>query len=228
MSMVHASIGRKRPASPQLLSEVAIVAGLARATLPASKIPWESLAQDYSRIRDRIAEVVPGFQDFNRRIQAPGGFYLGNSAGRREWKNGAGKARFVPAALEPINLRAGELRLMTLRSHDQYNTTIYGLDDRYRGVSGERKVVFLNAEDMRTRGLSDGDKVDLVGTDGQGTVRTATGFKARAYAIPAGCAAAYFPETNSLVPLDSVAERSNTPTSKLIPVLISKSRKSAG
>lgn len=224
MSMVHASTGGKRPASPHLLSEVAIVAGLARATLPESKVPWEVLAGDYDRIRDRIAEVVPGFEEFNTRIRRPGGFYLGNSAGRREWKNAGGKARFVPAALGPIILREGELRLMTLRSHDQYNTTLYGLDDRYRGVYGERRVVFLNAADMRARGLAEGDRVDLVGTDGQGAVRTASGFKARSYEIPPGCAAAYFPETNVLVPLESVAERSNTPTSKFIPVIVRKSR----
>lgn len=223
MSMVHASTGRKRPASPHLLSEVAIVAGLARATLPASRVPWAALADDYALIRERIAEVVPGFRDFNAKIRQPGGFYLGNSAGRREWENAGGKARFVAAALEPIVLQEGELRLMTLRSHDQYNTTLYGLDDRYRGVFGERRVVFLNAADMRARGLADGDKVDLVGTDARGTVRIAPGFKAKPYEIPMGCAAAYFPETNVLVPLDSVAERSNTPTSKFIPVRLRKS-----
>jgi molybdopterin-dependent oxidoreductase alpha subunit len=222
MSMVHASIGAKRPASPHLLSEVAIVAGLARATLPGSKVPWESLAGDYSLIRDRIAEVVPGVADFNRKIREPGGFYLGNSAGRREWENAGGKARFVPASLEAITLRPGELRLMTLRSHDQYNTTIYGLEDRYRGVHGERRVVFLNDADMRERDIAEGALVDLEGTDSRGTVRVAPGFKAKAYAIPRGCAGAYFPETNVLVPLDSVAERSNTPTSKFIPVVLRK------
>jgi molybdopterin-dependent oxidoreductase alpha subunit len=222
MSMVHASQGRKRPASGNLRSEVAIVAGLARAVLPESRVPWENLAGDYDRIRERIAEVVPGFAGFNDKIRAPGGFYLGNSAGRREWRNAGGKARFIAAALEPIVLRPGELRLMTLRSHDQYNTTIYGLDDRYRGVSGERRVVFLNIEDMRGRGLDDGDLADLIGTDAKGTMRVAAGFKAKAYAIPKGCAAAYFPETNVLVPLDSVAERSNTPTSKFIPVMVRK------
>ncbi len=222
MSMVHASQGNKKPASPDLLSEVAIVAGMARATLPASKVPWDAMAGDYSRIRERIAEVIPGFADFNVKIQEPGGFYLGNSAGRREWQNAGGKARFTAAPLEAITLRAGELRLMTMRSHDQYNTTIYGLEDRYRGVHGERRVVFLNEADMRERGVGEGETVDLVGTDSRGTVRTAPGFKAKAYAIPQGCAAAYFPETNVLVPLDSVAERSNTPTSKFIPVILRK------
>ena len=222
MSMVHASSGRKQPASPHLLSEPALVAGMARATLPDSKVRWEELAADYDRIREKIAEVVPGFEDFNRKIETPGGFYLGNSAGRREWKNAGGKARFVTHALESITLRPGELRLMTIRSHDQYNTTLYGLDDRYRGIRGERKVVFLNPADMETRGIKEGDRVDLISVDGLGKERIAPGFKATVYDIPQGCAAAYFPETNVLVPLDSVAERSNTPTSKFIPVRLSK------
>ncbi len=222
MSMVHASSGRKPPASPHLLSEPALVAAMARATLPDSPVPWESMAADYDRIRDKIAEVVPGFADFNRKIDVPGGFYLGNSAGRREWKTSGGMARFTTHALDRITLRDGELRLMTIRSHDQYNTTIYGLEDRYRGVSGERRVVFLNARDLEARGLADGDRVDLIGEDGGGGIRVAKDFRAVAYEIPAGCAAAYFPETNVLVPLDSVAERSNTPTSKFIPVRVSK------
>jgi molybdopterin-dependent oxidoreductase alpha subunit len=220
MSMVHASTGHKTPADPGLRSEPSIVAGIARATLPGSRVPWEEFVSDYGRIRDRIAEVVPGFEDFNRRLSAPGGFYLGNSAGRREWKNGQGKARFTTAPLEPIRLRPGELRLMTLRSHDQYNTTLYGLDDRYRGVTGERRVVFLHAEDLAERGLAGGDWVDLVGEDDRGSIREAKAFRAKAYDIPRGCAAAYFPETNSLVPLESVAERSNTPQSKFIPIRI--------
>ncbi len=222
MSMVHASTGNKPPASAHLLSEPAIVSGLARAVMPESRVPWEDMAADYDRIRDRIAEVVPGFADFNRKIETPGGFYLGNAAGRREWNTGGGKARFVPHPLERITLRAGELRLMTLRSHDQYNTTLYGLDDRYRGVKGERRVVFLNAADMAARGLENGDRVDMIGVDAAGAKRVARDFKATAYDIPKGCAGAYFPETNVLVPVDSVAERSNTPTSKFIPVTLEK------
>lgn len=218
MSVVHGSTGHKTPADPGLRSEPAIVAGMARAALPSSGVPWQDLITDYGRIRDRIAEVVPGFEDFNRRLADPGGFYLGNSAGRREWKNETGKARFACAPLEPIRLRDGELRLMTVRSHDQYNTTLYGLDDRYRGVTGERKVVFLNALDMAERGLVEGDRVDLAGEDDNGVVREAKGFRAKSYEIPKGCAAAYFPETNALVALESVAERSNTPQSKFIPV----------
>lgn len=220
MSMVHASSGHRPPASPHLRSEPAIVAGIALAALPETRIPWKAMAADYSRIRDRIAEVIPGFEDFNRKIEAPGGFYLGNSAGRREWKTGNGKARFVSEPLERIVLKPGELRLMTIRSHDQYNTTVYGLDDRYRGIKGERRVVFLNVRDIESRGLADGDWVDLAGEDGKGVVRIAPGFKVTAYDIPAGCAAAYFPETNVLVPVDSVAEKSNTPTSKFIPVTV--------
>lgn len=222
MSMVHASIGSNAPASRRLLSEPAIVAGLAQAALPKSKVPWSDLVSDYDRIRDRIARVIPGFQDFNQRIQKPGGFYLGNSAARREWKNAVGKARFMSYRLEPIRLEPGELRLMTVRSHDQYNTTIYGLNDRYRGVYGERRVVFLNSEDMSARGIAEGEPVDLAARSDGGAVRVAKAFKATAYAIPSGCAAAYFPETNGLVALDSVAERSNTPMSKFIPITLVK------
>ncbi len=220
MSMVHASIGRNAPAGPELLSEPAIVAGMAKAALLESAIPWDRLANDYDLIRDSIAEVVPGFSEFNAKIARPGGFYLGNPAGRREWHNLEGKARFITAPLESVPLRPGELRLMTIRSHDQYNTTIYGLDDRYRGVKNDRKVVFLNAADMRERGLVSGASVDLIGEDALGAVRKAQAFTATPYDIPAGCAAAYFPETNVLVPVDSVADRSNTPTSKFIPVRV--------
>jgi molybdopterin-dependent oxidoreductase alpha subunit len=220
MSMVHASHGHRPPASPHLLSEPAIVAGLALAALPETRVPWKALAADYGRIREKIAEVVPGFEDFNRKIEAPGGFYLGNSAGRREWRTGSGKARFVHEPLDRIVLKADELRLMTIRSHDQYNTTLYGLDDRYRGIKGERRVVFMNARDIQARGLAEGEIVDLVGEDGKASVRVAPAFKVTAYDIPAGCAAAYFPETNVLVPVDSVAEKSNTPTSKFIPITV--------
>ncbi len=226
MSMVHASIGHKAPASPMLLSEPAIVAGMARATLKRSLTPWDGLSMKYDLIREKIAEVIPGFEGFNAKIDQPGGFYLGNTAGRREWKNIAGKALFKTAELESIILRPGELRLMTIRSHDQYNTTIYGLDDRYRGVLGERRVVFLNAEDMRERGIVSGEMVDLVGKDKVEKVRMAPRFKAIRYDIPKGCAAAYFPETNVLVPVDSVAERSNTPTSKFIPIQVLKVKNS--
>ncbi len=222
MSMVHASVGRKAPASPQLRSEPAIVAALARAVLPASAIPWERFADDYALIRDRIAEVLPAFRDFNRRIETPGGFYLGNSAAERRFQTAAGKARFLAAPVPVLRLPEGALRLMTLRSHDQYNTTIYGLDDRYRGIRGRRRVVFLHPADLEARGLSAEDGVDLIHCSEDGSVRVAEDFRVVEYDIPRGCAAAYFPETNVLVPLASVADKSGTPTSKFIPVTLRK------
>jgi molybdopterin-dependent oxidoreductase alpha subunit len=223
MSMVHASRGHKKPASRELLSEPVIVAKLARAVLPESKVDWAWLVEDYGRIRDKIAETLPElFTDFNQRIQEPGGFYLGNSARDREWRTATGKARFIVRPLPENALEDGQLRLMTMRSHDQFNTTIYGLDDRYRGVKGTRRVVFFNEADLVERGLGEGDQIDLTTTGGDGITRAARGFEARVYNIPKGCAAAYFPETNALVPLDSYAERSYTPTSKFIPVWVSR------
>jgi molybdopterin-dependent oxidoreductase alpha subunit len=223
MSMVHASVGRNAPASPHLLSETAIVAGLARATLPGSKIPWEKYGEDYASLRDKIAEVLPPFKDFNRRIEEPGGFYLGNAAAERSWKDvEGGKARFTAMPLPLLSVPEGALRLMTFRSHDQYNTTIYGMDDRYRGVYGERRVVFLHPLDIESRGLSAGDYVDLTHRGEDGVERVAEKFKVVEYDIPKGCAGAYFPETNVLVPLASKALRSGTPTSKFLPILLRK------
>lgn len=221
MSMVHASRGRHRPASPQLLSEPAIIAGLAKATLgESSPVDWDGLIADYARIRDRIAEVIPGFESFNARLKQPGGFYLGNSASRKEWKNEWGRARFTVSTIPDLSLPEGVLRLMTIRSHDQYNTTIYGLNDRYRGIRNERRVIFLNADDIRLLGLETNQLVDLVSVYDDGQDRRAPGFRVVPYAIPRGCAAGYFPETNVLVSVRSVADRSNTPTSKYIPVRV--------
>jgi molybdopterin-dependent oxidoreductase alpha subunit len=219
MSMVHASIGRNTPASEQLLSEPAIVARLARAALPESGIPWESYGEDYARVRDRIEEVLPAFRDFNARIRTPGGFYLGNAAAERQWTTvQGGKARFTDMPLPILDVPAGALRLMTLRSHDQYNTTIYGMDDRYRGIYNERRVVFLNPLDIEAHGLEVNQIIDLVNATEEGAGRVAEKFRVVEYDIPQGCAAAYFPETNLLVPLSSVALRSQTPLSKFIPV----------
>ena len=217
MSMVHLSTGMNAPASPELLSEPAIVARLAEATLPASKTPWRWLVEDYDRIRDRIERVIDGFDGFNTRVRADGGFRLDNPASRREWRTATGRARFF---VHPLPETAGDadlLTLMTIRSHDQYNTTIYGLDDRYRGVSGERRVLFANGDDLARRGFAAGQWVDLVSVwhDGE---RVAERFLLVAYDIPAGCLAAYYPETNPLVPLDHHAERARTPASKAIPV----------
>ena len=224
MSMVHASEGRNPPASPQLMSEPAIVCALARATMPESPLPWEAWADDYGLLRDRIAEVLPAFKDFNERIKTPGGFYLGNSAGERRWTVEGGKARFDAAPLPILKVPEGALLLMTMRSHDQYNTTIYGNDDRYRGIYNERRVVFLHPQDMAERGLAEGARVDLTSVWEDGQERVAKDFRAVEYDIPRGCAAAYFPETNVLVPLNAFTAKSQTPLSKWIPVRIEASR----
>ncbi|NKF23599.1 FdhF/YdeP family oxidoreductase [Solimonas marina] len=223
MSMVHISTGMNAPASPQLRSEPAIIAGIAMATLPNSRTPWQDLVADYDRIRDRIAMVVDGFDDFNARVHQPGGFYLGNSARDRQWRNDAGKALFCVHPLAPTVAPDTQLlTLMTMRSHDQYNTTIYGLHDRYRGIKGERRVCFISRSDLDRLGYAEGDWVDIVSVwhDGE---RVATHFRLVEYNIPAGCIGAYYPETNPLVPLDSYAERARTPTSKSIPVRLQRS-----
>jgi molybdopterin-dependent oxidoreductase alpha subunit len=217
MSMVHVSTGMNAPASPQLRSEPAIVAQLAHATLPRSRVPWLELIAHYDRIRARIEQVVDGFEDFNARVRVPGGFHLRNPAREREWRVPGGRARLLPHALDPMPRDATLLQLMTVRSHDQYNTTVYGLDDRYRGVDGERRPLFIAAQDLRRLGLEAGERVDLVSVwrDGE---REAHDFLLVEYAIPPGCVASYFPETNALVPLDHHAERARTPASKSIPV----------
>ncbi len=224
MSMVHLSAGMNRPASGHLLSEPAIVARLAAATLPGSSIPWLELAADYDRIREHIAAVVEGFEDFNERVRAPGGFHLRNSAREREWRTIDGRARFFVHAIPsndpaPVQGARDLLHLTTLRSHDQYNTTIYGFDDRYRGVRGYRRVCFISRADLDRLGFADGEHVDVVSVwhDGE---RVAEDFLLVEYDIPAGCLASYFPETNALVPLDSHADRARTPTSKSIPVYL--------
>ena len=215
MSLVHASRGRLEPASDALRSEVAIVCGLARRALGADPpIPWAEFEADYSRIRSRIAEVVPGFERFEERLAD--GFVLPHGPrDQRRFPTATGRARLSVNTLDPIRPPAGRLLLQTMRSHDQYNTTVYGLNDRYRGVRGGRRVVLVHPDDLEERGLRDGDHVDLVGEweDGE---RRAARFRATSYPTARGCAAAYFPEANALVPLDSTAEGSNTPTSKSI------------
>jgi anaerobic selenocysteine-containing dehydrogenase len=217
MSMVHASRGPLEPASPQLKSEVAIVAGIAKATLGGrSRVPWDELAADYDAIRDRIARVVPGFGDFNARVKK-GAFRLPNAAGLREFKTSDHKAQFHVVPIPKHDVRKGELLMMTIRSHDQYNTTIYGLDDRYRGVHGGRRVVFISEKDMHARGLQPRTLVDIVGRHGE-EQRVAEGFWVVPYDIAEGCCATYYPEANALVPLDAVADRSGTPASKSVVV----------
>ena len=222
MSMVHASRGFLEPASRELRSEPAIVAGIARAVLGArSPIDWEGLVADYDRIRDRIAAVVPGFEGVNLRVQDGAGFRLPNPVRERSFPTATGRAHFTVHELPRLALPVGALRLMTIRSHDQYNTTIYGLDDRYRGVRGDRRVVFLNPDDIAALGLAADQVVDILGEPGaDGAVRRAEAFRIRPYEVPRGCAAAYFPEANVLVPLESYAHGSRTPTSKSVVVRI--------
>ncbi|WP_149552627.1 FdhF/YdeP family oxidoreductase [Streptomyces marokkonensis] len=225
MGMVHASRGRLEPASPHLLSEPAIVCRLARRVLgEGGTVPWEEFERDYAAIRDRIARVVPGFEDFNARVARPGGFALPHAPrDERRFPTATGKANFTAAPVEYPELPAGRLLLQTLRSHDQYNTTIYGLDDRYRGIKNGRRVVLVHPEDARELRLVDGDYVDLVSEWKDGVERRAPGFRVVHYPTARGCAAAYYPETNVLVPLDATADTSNTPASKSVVVRLEQS-----
>ncbi|MFE5243019.1 MULTISPECIES: FdhF/YdeP family oxidoreductase [unclassified Streptomyces] len=220
MGMIHSSRGNLTPASPHLLSEPAIVARLARAVLgPASTTPWEEFEKDYGTIRDRISRVVPGFEDFNARVARPGGFTLPHGPrDERRFPTATGKANFTAAPVEYPELPEGRLLLQTLRSHDQYNTTIYGLDDRYRGIKGGRRIVMVNPKDALALGLADGSYTDLVSEWKDGVERRAPGFRVVHYPTARGCAAAYYPETNVLVPLDATADTSNTPASKSVVV----------
>jgi anaerobic selenocysteine-containing dehydrogenase len=227
---VHLSAGLNAPASDHLLSEPMVVARLAQATLPNSKVPWAWLVQDYGRIRDKIEAVFDDFHGFNARVAQPGGFRLRNTASERIWKTGSGKAEFrvhaLPQGDQQQRARAAApqgavvMTLATVRSHDQYNTTIYGLDDRYRGVYGQRRVVFMNVADMQAQGFKAGDLVNVQSVFEGETARQVNGFLLVAYDIPRGCLASYYPETNALLPLSSVADGAGTPTSKAIPVVL--------
>lgn len=220
MGIVHSSHGSLRPASEHLLSETAIIGRLARATLgEKSSIEWEKLTADYDRIRDHIARVIPGFEDYNRRVREPGGFYLPNLARDGEFKTSTNRANFTVHELPRHELAPGQFMMMTIRSHDQFNTTIYGLDDRYRGIYNERRVVLLNPDDMREAGLEERQVVDLI-SHFEGEERIAHRFLVVPYQIPRRCAATYFPEANVLVPIGSVAEKSNTPASKSVVISI--------
>jgi molybdopterin-dependent oxidoreductase alpha subunit len=226
MSMVHASMGTLDPASPMLRSEPAIVAGMAAATLPATRVPWFELIADYDRIRDAIESVFPDFKDFNQRIRIPGGFRLPLAATLRIWNTASGKAEFkaVPSLQDATAPGADAVLLLaTIRSHDQYNTTIYGLDDRYRGIFGRRDVVFMNAADLESNGIAHGDPVDIETALPSGEAGRLLGFTAVAHDIARGSVAAYYPEANCLVPLDHHDRQSGTPAYKSIPVRIRRS-----
>ena len=235
-SMVHASFGQLEPIrGSQMKSEPAVVAGIAKATLGDFPVKWDALIADYDRIRDLIADTIPGFKDFNQRVANPGGFYLGNSAGARKWTTASAKANFkanpLPADLISDRIRNSgqthDLVLQTMRSHDQYNTTIYGLDDRYRGVRGQRDVIFANEDDIRRLGYEPGQKVDVVSLWDDGIERKVNNFTLLAYDMPKGQAAAYYPETNPLVPLDSYGVGSFTPTSKFVAIKIQPAQQTA-
>jgi molybdopterin-dependent oxidoreductase alpha subunit len=235
MSMVHISYGMNKPASANLLSETVIAARMAHATLGSDKVDWNAYAGDYASIRDAIEKVFDDFHDFNARLKHPGGFHLRVASRERDWRTASGKAQFVVHAVDtdtPIHrarAKHGErlMTLMTARSHDQYNTTIYGLDDRYRGVFGLRRVVFINKEDLALLGMKNGQYVDMTSVWDDDVVRRADRFVLVEYDIPRGCLGSYFPETNGLVPLHSTADGAGTPTSKSIPVLLSLSAEQA-
>ncbi len=226
MSMVHASKGLNPPASEHLMSEPAIVAGIAQAVLGEDdRIEWAGLVADYDRIRDLIARVFPSaFDNYNERIRVPGGFRLPVPPSERVWKTASGRANFMvhaPSGGDPRQGDASVMILTTLRSHDQYNTTIYGQDDRYRGVFGRRDVVFAHPDDLTERGLVSGDLIDLVAAFDASGERAVRGFTVVARDIPRGCLAAYYPETNVLVALEDRDTRSGTPAYKSAPVRLS-------
>ena len=220
MSMVHGSGGINKPASMHLKSEIAIVAGIAAATVGSAQVDWAGMADDHDRIRDAIARVIPGFEDYNVRVRRPRGFRLRNAAAEREWQTPTGRAEFSAAPL-PVEIehqqarkRDGQYVLQTFRSHDQYNTTVYGLDDRYRGVYGERRVVFMNPDDIKAIGAAPNARIDVIGSFDDGRKRVAEDFRIVAYDIPRGCVAGYYPELNAVVPFNRAGDGSDTPLSK--------------
>lgn len=223
MGIVHTSQGRLAPASEELRSEPAIIAGLAEAVLGTNiPVDWEHLVADYDRVRDLISTAIAGFEDYNRRVCDPDGFCLPNAARDGVFNTSSGKAKFTIHPIPRHSLEEGQYLMMTIRSHDQYNTTIYGMDDRYRGIKGERRVVFLHPDDVKAASLKKGDVVDLT-SHYKGEERTARKFVVVPFSIPRRCAATYFPETNVLVPVDSYAAKSYTPASKSVVISLRKS-----
>jgi anaerobic selenocysteine-containing dehydrogenase len=228
MLNVQMSKGILAPASKCLRSEPWIVANVAKAVLgDNSSIDWDAFAFDYDLIRDAIERVIPGFEDYNRRIREKGGFYLPNKPREGVFQTDSGKAVFKAHSLEKLEVAPGRLLLTTIRSHDQFNTTIYGNTDRYRGVEGGRRVIFMNQSDIGELGLAAGNVVDITSHFDDGE-RYAKRFVVVPYAIPAGCAAAYFPEANPLVPLGNYAKRSGTPASKSIVISLKATGETAG
>ena len=214
MSMVHLSFGMKKPASPQLKSECAILAGMARATLPASATPWELYIGDYDRIRDVMAKVLDGFEDFNRRARLPLGFRIRQPARERVFLTASGHAEFSTPPIPDVVPPPGRLTLSTVRSHDQWNTTIYSDDDRYRGLKNLRTALFMNAEDMRDRGLKEFDLIDITSFARDGSTRSVYGYRAVAYNTPRGSVFGYMPELNLLCALADHSQQSEQPLTK--------------
>jgi anaerobic selenocysteine-containing dehydrogenase len=225
MSMVHISHGVKEPVSPYLRSECAILAGMAQATLPDSRTPWQDYADDYDRIRDTMARVLVGFEDFNARARHPHGFRIAQPARDRIFQTPSGRAEFSDAPLpDDVDPGSGRLMLATIRSHDQFNTTIYSNDDRYRGLKGLRTVIFMNQTDMRDRGLGEFDLVNVTSFSKDGTQRTVHGYRAVKYEIPPGCAAGYMPELNVLCGIADISSQSEQPVTKHLVVEVTPSR----
>jgi molybdopterin-dependent oxidoreductase alpha subunit len=218
MRCVHRSQGRLEPAGPELRSEPAIVASLAEAVLGSESLaPWRTFARDYDAIRERIAKVIPGCEEMNRRVREDGGFVLPSHAGARAFRTASGRARFTAQEPPDTTLPPGQLWMMTIRSHDQYNTTVYGDDDRNRGLRGGRRVVLVHPDEIARAGLEEGVSVALT-SHWRGETRTLRGFRVHAYDLPPGCAATYFPEANALVPVGAFAARSRTPAYKSVPI----------
>jgi anaerobic selenocysteine-containing dehydrogenase len=212
---VHLSTGNLLPPAPELKSEIGIVCGIAALVVPdVGEIPWADFAADYSLIRHRIGRVADGYENFEERLRATGGFLLDHAArDRREFKTSDAKAQFSANDLSWLPTEPGRLLLQTMRSHDQFNTTIYGLQDRYRGIDGTREVVFVNPDDLAELGLKDGQRVDIV-SEFAGVERRAAGYRLVSFPTARGCVAAYYPETNVLMSADDVAKGSNTPVAK--------------
>ena len=224
LSHIHGSVGRRRPASPELKSEIAILAGISKATLPPNpKVTWDAWTADYSLVRDLIEATYPDeFAGFNRRLFKAGGFYRGNPARARDWKTNSGNAEFTTPTTLSALARPADLTLITLRSNDQFNTTIYGFKDRLRGLETDRLVVLISRQEMARAGLEAGQKVALVSAHADGVERRLEGLTVTPYDLPEGCVAAYYPEANPLVPLSLHDEASKTPAYKGAPVRIEK------
>jgi molybdopterin-dependent oxidoreductase alpha subunit len=222
LGVVSSSRGVLAPVSEHVKSEVAIIAGIAEATVGGKgDVTWVDFL-DYDEVRDRASRVIAGFEKFNERVRAPGGFYAPVAAKERRFDTGTGKANFTVNPIRPIQLAANQYLMMTIRSHDQFNTTIYGLDDRYRGIHGGRRVIFMNRDDIAEAGLQARQLVDLT-SHFNGERRTVRDFRVIPYDIPRRCTATYYPETNPLVALGSVAEISNTPASKSVVITVQPS-----